>query len=487
MNLDGHILIIDDEASLRQTLARILQRDGYEVTTAASGTEGISIVAQHPFDLVYLDIRMPDMNGLEALKTIHAGCLICPWSCSPPSRISTRRRGAPARRHRLSDEAAQARNGARPHARHFERAAEKEAPPRDPAPDGGTAGRAGCPGTDLPARQRKPRTEPASDRFIKRGLLTLDLHTRRVTINEQTVSLAPTSFDYLLVLVRHSPNVVDYQTLVTEAQGYQADAREAQEIDQMAYPQHPPGDRKRCPSPHPCDQPARHRLPSGHRVGSLQESSPFAMTCITNFSQLFLLQPIGRIPQRQAKWEHGPIDNCLPSRSSSWMTIPARPRRWRAPSRRSVPGWKSLRPPAAFRRLNTRKDDYPGYPDHRHDHARNDRPGADRAAAETPGWKTHLFLFDHRLRSAGTPGLGAPLKGQRYHQQAGSSRADLPDHLEVHPGDGQRPAGPFGELPQPGLHHPDRRRPARQPDAALPLSRSGRLWLPQSIGRPGNT
>ena len=72
MTSSGHILIIDDEVSLRQTLARILQRAGFEVTTAANGAEGFSLVSQHLFDLVYLDIRMPDMSGLELLKTIHA-------------------------------------------------------------------------------------------------------------------------------------------------------------------------------------------------------------------------------------------------------------------------------------------------------------------------------------------------------------------------------------------------------------------------------
>ena len=71
MNSSGHILIIDDEASLRQTLARILQRAGFEVTTSANGKEGLALLSQHAFDLVYLDIRMPDMNGLDALKTIH--------------------------------------------------------------------------------------------------------------------------------------------------------------------------------------------------------------------------------------------------------------------------------------------------------------------------------------------------------------------------------------------------------------------------------
>jgi len=58
----------------------------------------------------------------------------------------------------------------------------------------------------------------------------LDLHARRVTVNGRVVNLPPTAFDYLLVLIRHAPNIVDYQTMVTEAQGYQADAREAQEL-----------------------------------------------------------------------------------------------------------------------------------------------------------------------------------------------------------------------------------------------------------------
>jgi DNA-binding response OmpR family regulator len=76
-----------------------------------------------------------------------------------------------------------------------------------------------------------PGQASASDeRFIRRGALTLDMHTRRVTMNEGVVSLPPTSFDYLLVLARHAPNIVDVQTLVSEAQGYEADTREAQEL-----------------------------------------------------------------------------------------------------------------------------------------------------------------------------------------------------------------------------------------------------------------
>ena len=71
---------------------------------------------------------------------------------------------------------------------------------------------------------------PSSERYLKRGDLVLDLHARRLSIGERVISLPPTSFDYLLVLARHAPAVVDYQMLVAEAQGFQAEAHEAKEI-----------------------------------------------------------------------------------------------------------------------------------------------------------------------------------------------------------------------------------------------------------------
>jgi two-component system, OmpR family, response regulator ResD len=230
MNPSGHILIIDDEASLRQTLARILQRDGYEVTSVASGTEGLSLVAQQPFDLVYLDIRMPDMNGLDVLQTVHAQVPDLPvilFTAQPDlhSAVEALRRGAIDYLMKpLKPETVLARTRAilseqqkKKRRREILRQMEELQAELDIL-DGNLS------------PPREPRTEPISERFIKRGALTLDLHTRRVLVNEQAVSLAPTSFDYLLALVRHSPNVVDYQTLVAEAQGYQVEAREAQEL-----------------------------------------------------------------------------------------------------------------------------------------------------------------------------------------------------------------------------------------------------------------
>jgi DNA-binding response OmpR family regulator len=69
-----------------------------------------------------------------------------------------------------------------------------------------------------------------SERFLNYGKLSLDLHTHRLMVEGHTINLPPATFDYLVALVRHAPNVVDYQTLVTEAQGYQVESREAQEL-----------------------------------------------------------------------------------------------------------------------------------------------------------------------------------------------------------------------------------------------------------------
>jgi CheY-like chemotaxis protein len=61
-------------ADLRD-MGSLLQRAGFEVTTAAAGNEALALLTQQSFDLIYLDIRMPDMSSLEVLKTIHARLL----------------------------------------------------------------------------------------------------------------------------------------------------------------------------------------------------------------------------------------------------------------------------------------------------------------------------------------------------------------------------------------------------------------------------
>jgi len=232
MGDSGHILLIDDEAALRHTLARIFQRAGFDITTSASGQEGLALLSQQPFDLVYLDIRMPDMNGLEVLRAIHAKFPEMPvvlFTAQPDlsSALEALRHGAtdyllkPLQPQKVIDRTQSILAGR-----------EKERRKRVIQSQMETLQ------TELRSLENvegvQPETAPkelnTSERFLTRGKLTLDLHTRRLVIDKRTASLPPTSFDYLLILMQHAPNMVDYRTLVAEAQGYQAEFREAQQL-----------------------------------------------------------------------------------------------------------------------------------------------------------------------------------------------------------------------------------------------------------------
>src|SRR5689334_3653516 len=68
----GSVLIIDDEAAIRESLQTLLEFEGYEVETAANGAQGLSKVSDRPFDLVLLDLALPDRNGLELLPEIRS-------------------------------------------------------------------------------------------------------------------------------------------------------------------------------------------------------------------------------------------------------------------------------------------------------------------------------------------------------------------------------------------------------------------------------
>jgi DNA-binding response OmpR family regulator len=240
MNSGGHILIVDDEAKLRQMMARVLQRAGYEVTTAADAKEALELVSQHVFDLLYLDIRMPDMNGLELLKIIHADHPDLPvvlFTAQPDlnSAVEALRRGAtdyllkPLKSQTVIS-----------HTETILANKQKERQKREllkqidslqkqidtlQAEFNSLEGQ-----EEAPADSKQEQVTVMDDRYVTRGALVLDLHTRRVSMSGNAADLPPTAFDYLLVLARHAPNVVDYQTLVSEAQGYETDTREAQEL-----------------------------------------------------------------------------------------------------------------------------------------------------------------------------------------------------------------------------------------------------------------
>lgn len=234
MNLSGKILIIDDEPVLRQTLARILHQAGLEATTAENGEQGLAYLESSSFDLVYLDIRMQGLSGLEVLDRVrvhHPGLPVVLFTAQPDlnSALEALRRGAadyllkPLKPEIIIEKTRNILLVQQKERRKLEitmqiKALQDELKKLESQEE------------DATTVLEPVRGATATERYIKRGNLVLDLHTRRLTIGERVISLPPTSFDFLLVLARHAPDAVDYQTLVAEAQGYQTEPREAQEL-----------------------------------------------------------------------------------------------------------------------------------------------------------------------------------------------------------------------------------------------------------------
>jgi two-component system, NtrC family, response regulator PilR len=68
----ARILIVDDERSMREMLEILLRREGYDVTAAENGTAAIALLQERPFDMLISDVRMPDVSGIEVLRTAKA-------------------------------------------------------------------------------------------------------------------------------------------------------------------------------------------------------------------------------------------------------------------------------------------------------------------------------------------------------------------------------------------------------------------------------
>ena len=232
MGISGNILIVDDEATLRHTLTRILQRANLKATAVATGQDALSILSQQSFDLVYLDIRMPDMSGIEVLKIIHARFPDLPvilFTAQPDinSAVSALRHGAtdyllkPLQPQTLIERTQSVLESKEKEQHRREVQAQIESLQTELRKLEGEQG-------SQPEAAGNP--EKIDERFLNYGKLSLDLLTHRLAVDGRTINLPPATFDYLVVLVRHAPNVVDDQTLVTEAQGYQVEVREAQEL-----------------------------------------------------------------------------------------------------------------------------------------------------------------------------------------------------------------------------------------------------------------
>ena len=75
-----NVLIVDDDAEIGRTLGHLLERRKHQVTLATRGAEALVLAKSTPFDIIVLDVRMPEMDGFETLRALreqgYAGGLV---------------------------------------------------------------------------------------------------------------------------------------------------------------------------------------------------------------------------------------------------------------------------------------------------------------------------------------------------------------------------------------------------------------------------
>jgi DNA-binding response OmpR family regulator len=223
------ILVVDDEATLRATMADLLAKDGREIVTAASGEEALAYLEAGSFDLLIVDLIMPGIDGLQVLDASkklspQARILMLTAYGTLDSAIQAMRRGATD--YLLKPATAPEIEAA------VERALQEryeEAHRQDLIAAIGSAfdQLRNLQGAEL---SRELPTRPRQDRFLQARGIAIDLQKHIVTKDGKALELTPTELRLLSTLITHSDQVMSCRELVYQVQNYETDEREARSI-----------------------------------------------------------------------------------------------------------------------------------------------------------------------------------------------------------------------------------------------------------------
>jgi two-component system response regulator MtrA len=197
-----HILIVDDENTLRYFLKRTLEAEGYRVSEAADGQTALSLLERETFDLALVDLRMAGMDGLEVMRQFRqrspeTQIIIVTGFASVPSAVEALRHGA-------HDYLTKPFNTEELLASVADGLAQRHA-------------------------QLPTPTEPRNNE-LSYGDLALNYSMHQVTRADEVLDLTPTEFD-LLACLMESPNIaLDSVALLKRIRGYEASESEARAI-----------------------------------------------------------------------------------------------------------------------------------------------------------------------------------------------------------------------------------------------------------------
>ena len=178
---NARILVIEDQEKLRRNLQQVLEQEGYEVATAATGEEGYSLASTKAFDAIVLDLTLPGRDGLQILKDLREA------GFGQPILILTARDS-------LDDRVAGLDSGADDYlVKPFAHA-------------------------ELSARLRAllRRGQAGQERLLQCGNLEMDLLTRKVSRKGVEIDLSQREFELLEYLLRHKNTNVTREMLTRD-------------------------------------------------------------------------------------------------------------------------------------------------------------------------------------------------------------------------------------------------------------------------------
>ena len=223
--MTSKILLIDDDPSLLESLGEVLQGEGYQVGTAASGEEGLAALKGESYDLVLLDIRLPGLDGEVVMREIYnyhpeTVMIIISGYGSLESAITAIRLGVkdyfikPYKVEVLLEAVCRALTDKETRARKeilINQLSASLEQLRDLE---------GIRGEDLPAR--RVLTLPAG--------IMVDLERREIWRGNERVNLTPTESNLLGIFLDNRGRVLSHEELVLLVQGIQVEEEEAPEI-----------------------------------------------------------------------------------------------------------------------------------------------------------------------------------------------------------------------------------------------------------------
>ena len=222
------ILVVDDEVSLRTTMAELLDAEDREMVTAASGEEALAYLEDGQFDLIIVDLVMPGIDGLQVMDVAQklsprAKVIMLTAYGTLDSAVQAMRRGAtdyllkPASAPEIEaavDRALQMR---------YEEARRQE-----------LIERIGNALDELRGREVRESTvqppRPRQERFLQARGIIIDLQKHIVTMNGESLDLTPTELRLLSTLISNADQVMSCRELVYQVQNYETDEREARSI-----------------------------------------------------------------------------------------------------------------------------------------------------------------------------------------------------------------------------------------------------------------